>query len=345
MNEKKWFLQLVLLAFLVAGLPSLAVIGFNYWIDPLWNFAHSHKYNDVQFAFDERQQKTNYLNSRPFDYDNLLIGTSRVTYMDATKFRGEKVFNYALSALHIDEYLPYIRYAAEKKGGDFNVVYMELYYNSYKESGNPNNSPDSYFDKSESFLYKYKTLFSYSTYKRAKENFGYSKGNLYEGARYYTRENVGKTSFASERMDAKLERYINSINKESSINSFVYSDSYKDKLRDIIEAFPDTKFVVFTDPMPLKKQQAILGIPGYREGYVRWYKEMVDIFGEVHSFQGKTSITENNESFFDVSHYLPDVGDKMIEALQDPEGNQDILTVVNADNIDEYLSTLLEDSL
>ena len=340
MDEKKWFLRLALFSFLVAGLPAMAVIGFNYWIDPLWNFPHSHKYNDVQFAFDERQQKTNYINSRPFDYDSLLIGTSRVTYMDATRFKGEKVFNYALSGLHIDEYLPYISYAAEKKGGDFDVIYMELYYNSYNGIPNPNSPPDYYFDKSEGFLYKYKTLFSHSTYERAAANYGYSKDNVYEGARYYTRENVGKTAFVSERMDAKLERYINSVKSEKMVKSFVYSDSYKDKLQALKDAFPDTRFVIFTDPMPYKKQEAILQIPEYREGYIRWYDEMVEVFGEVYSFQGRTPITESNESFFDVSHYTPEIGDEMIEALLAPESSRDILTVVNEANLDGYLSAV-----
>ena len=35
-------------------LPLLAVAGFNWYIDPLWLFEHSHQYNNIQAGFDER---------------------------------------------------------------------------------------------------------------------------------------------------------------------------------------------------------------------------------------------------------------------------------------------------
>ena len=48
--------------------------SFIYYVDPLWLFSSSNKYNDVQVAINERQQKMNHIQFQPFEYDNLLLG-------------------------------------------------------------------------------------------------------------------------------------------------------------------------------------------------------------------------------------------------------------------------------
>ena len=83
---KKWLLQFVVGGFIVFFLIFGGVVYFNYYIDPLWNFNHKNEWNDFQDGFDERQQKTNYILSHPFQYDSLMIGTSRVTYMNQFEF-------------------------------------------------------------------------------------------------------------------------------------------------------------------------------------------------------------------------------------------------------------------
>ena len=52
--------------------------SFIYYIDPMWTFNHKNAHNDVQTVIDERQQKANAMHFQPFDYDTLLIGSSRV---------------------------------------------------------------------------------------------------------------------------------------------------------------------------------------------------------------------------------------------------------------------------
>src|SRR4051812_12979960 len=116
---KSWLIKLIITSLLVIAPIVGFVMYHNYQIDPLWNFNHANEYNDIQIGFDERQQKTNYVMARPFNYDSLLIGTSRVTYMDQSSFVNDDVFNYSLSEMHIDEYSPYINFAKDKKGSAF----------------------------------------------------------------------------------------------------------------------------------------------------------------------------------------------------------------------------------
>ncbi|MDD3269201.1 MAG: hypothetical protein PHX14_07760, partial [Syntrophomonadaceae bacterium] len=60
---KKW----LIIAISLILLPLAAVAGFNYYIDPLWNFNHANPYNTIQASFDERQQKTNQVTFGKFD--------------------------------------------------------------------------------------------------------------------------------------------------------------------------------------------------------------------------------------------------------------------------------------
>ncbi|WP_042353021.1 hypothetical protein [Bacillus massiliigorillae] len=338
MNSKQWMIRLVLTTIVVVGIPAFGVMGFNYWIDPLWNFEHKNDYNDYQVGFDERQQKTNYINSRKFDYDSLLIGTSRVTYMDSREFKGEKVFNYSLSSLHIDEYLPFIQYAAKKKGEDFDTIYMELYQNSYNagEVTNTGRAASIYIDIAENPFYKFTSLFSEKTLESAITNYEISKENKYDGPRSYTRDNVAQTSFSNERLPIILDKFEESFNKRAN-QPVAYNENYKKRLIDLKNAFPNTKFVVFTDPMPEERLNTILSSPYHRDAYNRWYKEMVDVFGEVYSFQGSTPVTTNMDYFFDAFHYYPVVGDMMMQAMQHPKEHTDILHIVNKNNLTTYL--------
>lgn len=60
MNElgsEKWLVKLFATSFIVIGLPVFGIMGFNYYIDPLWNYTHANDFNDYQLGFDERQLK------------------------------------------------------------------------------------------------------------------------------------------------------------------------------------------------------------------------------------------------------------------------------------------------
>lgn len=341
LNSKQWIKRLFLTSLIVVVLPVSAIMGFTYYIDPLWNFDHKNKYNDYQIGFDERQQKTNYINSRKkFSYDDLMIGTSRVTYMNEHHFKNKKVFNYSLSSLHIDEYLPYIQYATNKNGKDFNTIFMELYVNSYDASTiNTNRDPSTYFQKSEEPFYRITSLFSKSTFDSAVNNYKISKANYYTGPRSYNRDNVGETTYPNDRLQPLWDRFKAAF-EDTTTRPFIYDDEYKQKLLAMKRTYPNTKFVVFTDPIPSKRFDLILSNKEQRQAYERWFKDMIEVFGEVYSFQGHTSITTDMNNYFDWFHYYPTVGDKMIAALQHPNEQTDIVRVVTKDNLQKYLHSI-----
>ena len=54
LDSKQWMKRLFLTTFILVILPVTAVMGFNFYIDPLWNFSHQNQYNDYQIGFDEK---------------------------------------------------------------------------------------------------------------------------------------------------------------------------------------------------------------------------------------------------------------------------------------------------
>lgn len=328
---------------LFIGIPVYLVVRFDYYIDPLWNFEHENEYNDYQLEYNERLLKTNYMNSRSqFDYNGLLIGTSRVTYMNQNDFQNKSVFNYSASNLHIDDYLDYIDYVTEKNGHDFTTIYMELYVDSYdSDMENTAESPQYYFEKSEAPFYRYTSLFSYNTWHLASVNHDMSAANEYDGYRYYDRHNVAYTNYPPDDLPVLWNKYVADFNEKYS-DGFNYDPEYKERLMEIKEAYPNTRFVVFTNLIPYQKLSYMLQNDAYREGYERWYHDMVDVFGKVYSFQGKTPLSTDMTNFFDWGHYYPEVGTEMIHAMEYPNSHEDIMTVVTNDNVDDYLNNVVE---
>ncbi|MGP4038848.1 hypothetical protein ACTWP4_02900 [Gracilibacillus sp. D59] len=343
MTAKKWLILLISSGTLFLGLPVGAIMGFNMYIDPLWNFDHSNKYNSVQRGFNERQQKTNDITfGDEFDYDNLLIGTSRTTYMNQYHF-SEPTYNYGLSAQSFLEYPYYIDYAKKQNGRPFKKIYMEMYLNSFHIGHEiTREHPDVHISTTNEPFYRYTSLFSYDTYQKSKKSIEMSTKGEFTGHRAYKRNNVAFTGQDGSEIIKEIEEYEEKM-EDRELKEYDYNPNYEDMLKDLIESNPTTEFVPFTEPMPARKLVAMLKIEGYRDGFDKWYHAMVNQFDKVYSFQMISPITENVEgTWFDLTHINHNKADRLIEALEKPEENNEIITVVTKENVDEYLENLFQ---
>lgn len=343
MDPKKWIVKLFATSFIVIGLPVFGIMGFNYYIDPLWNYTHANDFNDYQLGFDERQLKTNYIKSHDFNYDSLLIGTSRITYLNERVFKKESVYNFSLSGLHIKEYLPYMKYAEKENGKPFKRIFIELYFDSANAGKTSTlNPPQTYIETSEAPFYAIKSLFSESTMHYALFNYAISKANHYDGARSYTRNNIAQTTYSNDAMEQEWQKFKNNFKAESA-KPFMYDTDYKKRLHAIKDAFPNTELVVFTELMPAKRLQTVLHNDDRYAAYGRWMNDMVDVFGTVYSFHSVNEITVNEDNFFDWLHYYPNVGDLIIKSLENREEPSAIMQAVNKGNLNKYLKNVVVD--
>ena len=114
MNSKKFLKVVFGFSFSIIFL----IFFINYIVDPLWLFQHSNKFNQKQGSYDERQLKTNYLYYNLKDnFDGILLGSSRATYVNQNDFENMNIFNYSSGAMHPYEYKFYIDFAKKINEG------------------------------------------------------------------------------------------------------------------------------------------------------------------------------------------------------------------------------------
>jgi hypothetical protein len=214
MNAKKCLKILILLSIIGIGTTG----GINYLIDPLWNFSHKFSYNSVQSGFNERQQKTNYINFRNIDkYDGVLLGSSRAIYINQTDFVNMNIFNYASSSMHPYEYKGYIDFFKSKKKKKLKYIIIGAdFYNISKPIEVRFEKPKFYIDKTKGLAYRYKMLYNNGVLKKSlfNLNFFYKDHKDHKGRDYYDRNNIRHMYKFSEK--EVLKRYADGLKKRTN---------------------------------------------------------------------------------------------------------------------------------
>ena len=308
MKYKKWVRLFLSTVLAVIGLFAL----FNYTIDPLWTFCHSNRYNNAQPGFNERQLKSNRAYFCGLEqYDALLLGSSRTTYINQHDFKTMKVFNYSAVSMYPKEYRGWIEEAKKIKGTPFKTI---LFGVDFAASNNGpfgqqqiDSTPESshYLDITTSFMYRYKMLFTMDTLDKSIESIEHSKDL---GTIDYTRDNVKQTIRIS---DARKQQAIN--HQRGLYGNMVYGKGYhyntkmKDYFKTIKKENPDTRFIIFTTPISVDLFKMMVQ-GGNLPDYKRWLTMLVDVFGEVYDFMGVNTITQNPTNYTDLHHFYPEFG-------------------------------------
>ena len=326
----------------LAGILFFAL--FNYTIDPLWTFCHHNRFNNAQPGFDERQQKTN----RAYfcglkQYDTLLLGSSRTTYINQHDFTPMHVFNYASVAMYPSEYRGWIAQAKKIKGTPFRTIILGVDFfgtnnGSFgKQQMKEAPDPSHYFDITTSFLYRYKMLFTLDTLYRSIASL---KHATRPGTTDYTRDNVKQTIHISAARKAQAVQH-----QQGLYGTLVYGKSYhyNPHLKEIFESLkkenPHTRFILFTTPIS-KPLFCMLVKQGKLPAYEAWLRMLVNVFGEVYDFMGINTVTQKAENYADLHHFYPEFGTliaKRITGQRDLSLPDDFGIRVTPQNIEKHL--------
>ncbi|WP_050616482.1 hypothetical protein [Bacillus testis] len=321
----------------------LLAAGFVYYMDPLWMFGSSHAFNDVQTVIDERQQKSDHIRFQPFDYEALLIGSSRTTYINQHDFANEKVYNYAASNMSVREYKSFIEYAKQYNGKEFDTVYigLDFFKSSIQESAAPR-SLDHYIEKQNESFYRLKNTLSWDSVKYAWTNLKMSVADTAMEERNYNRENVAfAKKVPPEQIRKQTEKKIEKFKEKFYGESYQYNPEYANYLREVKEMNPHTKFVAFTTPISTPLFQAMVE-SGRLPDYKRWLADIVSVFGEVHNFMYPNSVTDDLGNYFDGHHFYPETGTLIAQKLSNiPEKvPADFGMIVTGDNLEDHLAII-----
>ncbi len=335
-REARWIVGVVGLTLLLL----FPMAAFNYYIDPMWTFAHKNDYNTDQMPFDERQQKTNQICFQPQPYDGLLIGSSRCTYMDPHVF-SESVYNYAVSNIQLSEYASYIRYANEQMG-PFQTVYvgLDFYGTNQNQPANPE-TPEAVIEKANEPGYRWKLLLSGDTFQYAWKNYVASQETQWPVNFAYNRDNVKRLSRVSLEETQRMEQEGMEKYRQDIYRDYVYAP-VTERFQEIQWAAPTSEFVAFTTPVHEDFFALILEM-GLYEYYEQWLRDSVESFGQVYHFMYINDVTRNLENFYDGSHVYPDVAAKMVAFIENPQTSQeDFGIVLTPENLEESLEMMRE---
>jgi len=267
--------------------------------------------------FDERQQKTNWVAFRKVEYDTIILGNSRVTYLDTRVVPG-KAFNYSASSMKPVEYLPYMKFVSSRSSMPIKTVVLGMSFADTNGSNAPSfEKPETYISRTRSFGYRLKPLFNSNILRYS---LGCIRrdihGNVHNAYIRQGREVVSKqmvlpvpeSELQKESAD-NLETY----RKNVYGRSYTYQDN-KEIYRALRTAFPDVKFYIFTTPVT-DHLLKLLVEEGRLNDYERWITDLVDVFGEVWHFMYFNSVTGNDENFKDAHHYSPRIAEVIVRKL------------------------------
>ena len=329
--------------FFLFGIVFLSTIAFfNFYIDPYWTFSNSHKLNSLQKSSNEREQKSNLLHFQDKQYDSLLLGTSRVTFLNQNDFKNMNVFNYSFSLSNPINLSEYIEFAKKENKKDFEYIIIGLDFLGTNEKAKKNQNPKEIFKEITSFFYRYKLLFSIDSFKLSIENIKRSILNR-AGGRSYNRENIAfTTNFDPSDVKRKVES--TSIEEQdTNLENYEFNDNYQKVLENIKKSNPNSKFIVFTTPVSTPYLNRIID-KGLNDSYKKWLKQSVEVFGQVTHFMNKNSITNDYSKYFmDYHHIYPEFSSLVIDKLQDintTTSPKDFGIHLNNQNIDLYFKNL-----
>jgi len=326
------------LCILAAALTLVAL--FNYFMDPLWCFDHSHRWNRRQVGFNERLQKTNLVTFREFPYRSLLIGSSRVAALNQNDFQGAGAFNYAAATMIPAEYGEYIRYARERNGKGFETILIGVdFFGSnanYKRTFEP---PERYFETSNSFLYRYRMLLAGDTLRYSMDNLE-ANGTNVRGT--YDRCNVRTPRSRSQAYWSSLMRdQFVWFSTEGYGGNYRYDERLKAKLQKLRQDNPGSRFVVFTTPVSKPLFCLMLKLNRLPD-YERWLRDLVEVYGGVYHFMDLNSVTRDyGRAFTDCDHVYPAIGALIahrVMGIPDQAMPADFGKLVTQRNIDEILA-------
>ena len=311
---KKW-----LRIYLTALFGILASIGvFNYFMDPLWCFSHKNSFQSCQGSFNERQQKLNLMHFQPFNYDGLFIGSSRITIHDpSTLSIHGKTFNLALDAMYPNEFNEYIEYAKKRNQQDFKYIIIGLDFVAVGKNQYPS-SINEYLKKTTSSYYKYKTLFSYDSLNRSIKNFKYSVSGKYKKSfKTYDQNHIAHThSKGPQAVEEIITTYVTKP-RENLIYDRV---NYINIIQQLKVNNPNTKFIVFTTPLPEPELNQLLKTQAEQDTLHQWLTDIYHEFGPFWHFLNTNVVTQKYKYYFvDDAHYTSEIANCINRKISNQE--------------------------
>lgn len=346
-KERRRSRRYLALALGLVLLGSGGIAAANALMDPLWLFPYEHPLNRVQREFDERAQKTNWLAARAGRFDAVLLGSSRSTYINQNDFAPLSLFNYAVNAMWPRDYRAFLDHVTAVNGRPPELVVLGVdFYGSRAEPVGDTRPPEPYFAQAGQPAYVAGSLLSLPLLKRSLRVASDSLElvRLAHDLDRYDRHNVRRMARGIEReeREAATRRNVATYRHHIFGPGYRYNDELAALLRELRDAYPDTRFVVFTTPIRQPLLEAIVEA-GRLPDHARWLADLTAVFGEVWDFMGPNSVTTEPAWYRDDQHFSEAIGRLIADRLMGrpvPERFADFGRRVTPESLEAHLGWL-----
>ena len=296
------------------GLSFALVLFLVLYIDPLWITVQSNQFNKFQRTYDERLTKTLKLayGLSESQFDAVLIGSSRASYIPADKFKKHHVFNYAVSSLYPGEYLEMLDFFSRHQGYPKQIIIGADFFGTRSDW---QNKMEPYLKDAANPYALIKKIFTFDSFYRAVSTLimNATAEHPREKDEGYDRD-MKKTYIRTPRHDpyaskAMLKKYCNVVYGSSYSWNYELPDIYKH----VTHRYRNSQFLVYTSPTTGVLYDALVHSGRYGE-YERWLTLLVETFGEVIDLMGHNQFTDNPENYYDYHHFSSEAGGWLVES-------------------------------
>jgi hypothetical protein len=307
---------------LTAGLACLSVLGLNLLVDPLWYFK-GNILTGKNEGFNEREAKLNQLLRNPQQYDCLIFGSSRTTWMPAPAFQPMNCFNLSFSSGQPREFIAYARYL-KMRGMNPHYLIVGVDGFVFQEYGkDPVTLPAhvSSHDEPENFYVSYLSYDSLSLSIRTLFEDRESPG--YYDAQFIKTLQNGAPAFNPDRSleVGGLRRADAEARRKSP-----FSTASVDLYRELASVFPGSRTLAYVPPVSLW-HIAEMERNGILDGYTRALHATAAVLPVFRDFSIPSATTADPRNTYDGSHYLPQVNHqigRMVMSNTPPEWGVDV---------------------
>jgi hypothetical protein len=309
-SAKKWAASLLLITFLTT---AIFVGLFNVLVDTQGIFK-THLQRMTTWP-NENYLKMDYLLNNISDYDSLLIGSSRVSLIDANKILDGKYYNLSYSEGLPYEHLENLKLAIKNGAKIKNIVigFDEFSYLPHMYHQNDDMRLPHYLSEiSDRGFYEF--FWHYLSLKPSYDRFKiiFNSDNVFDVDRIVTNGNIFLEHFERE-IEEDIKKH--SLDKKFLRPLLEYNPTHVDSTIKTIKKFMDfckqNDIIVKFFINPIQKSTYLNTDLEYFHLFKRKLLEISDYY----DFSGLNSITINNYNFYETLHYRPMIGDMIVNKI------------------------------
>ncbi len=309
MNHKRWISTVFLIVLI--NMSLLAMV--NYVIDPFYVLQSNFLTKKIQM--NERFAKVKYLQKNHQKYNAYLFGSSRIGVIEPKVFEQyiphSKFYNFTLSSANLYDYEKHLAYFI-KNNYEINTLVLQLDIDNMNDYGQDSSD---YLSLLHPDVMNGSLLFYYARYL-----LGFFPLNIRTKIEMNLQEKIIKpyalTTTGSWKLPYKeralrkdSQKYVKKEKSFAQHNRRVifYNKQQEDRkaLKNIIKLCKNNaiKLYLFTTPHNKNMMDSFV-----LEDYYRYLNDIA-LLTSFYDFSGYNSITNNNENYYETSHYRPFVGE------------------------------------